>query len=108
MPKFRLPLLNSLRAFEAAARHQSFKKAASELHVTDGAVSRHIHKLELQLGRPLFERHHRQIVLTDAGEILLAAVTMGFSHIHRAFMQLRGSEYPDRLVISVDPDFAGL
>jgi LysR family glycine cleavage system transcriptional activator len=46
--------------------------------------------------------------LTDAGEILLAAVTMGFSHIHRAFQQLRGNEFPDRLVISVDPDFAAL
>jgi LysR family glycine cleavage system transcriptional activator len=46
--------------------------------------------------------------LTDAGETLLAAVNTGFSHIHRAFMLLRGSQYPDRLVISVDPDFAGL
>jgi LysR family glycine cleavage system transcriptional activator len=108
MPKFRLPSLNSLRDFEAAARLQSFKKAAGELHVTDGAVSRHIHKLERQLGRPLFERHYRQIALTDAGQILLGAVTTGFSHIERAFMHLRSSEFPDRLVISADPDFAGL
>ncbi len=108
MPKYRLPLLNSLPAFEAAARHQSIRKAARELNVTDGAVSKHIHKLELQFKRLLFERHHRQIVLTDAGAILFAAVTTGFPPIHRAVMQLRGNEYPDRLVISVDPDFAGL
>jgi LysR family glycine cleavage system transcriptional activator len=108
MPKFRLPPLNSLRAFEAAARYQSFKTAAGELHVARAAVSRHVHKLELYVGRKLFNRHHRQIFLTDAGETLLAAVSTGFSHIHRAFMLLRGNQYSDRLVISVDPDFAAL
>lgn len=107
MPKFRLPLLNSLRAFEAAARHQSMKKAGDELNVSAAAVSRQIRNIELQLGRPLFERYPRQVVLTDAGSTLLAAVTTGFAHIQRAFMQLR-SDFPDRLVISVDPDFAGL
>ena len=108
MPKFRLPPLNSLRAFEAAARYQSVKTAAGELHVGRASVSRHIQKLELYVGRKLFNRRHRQVVLTDAGEILLAAVSTGFSHIYRAFMLLRGNQYPDRLVISVDPDFAGL
>ncbi len=108
MTKFRLPPLNSLRAFEAAARHQSVKSAATELHVGRAAVSRHIQKLERYIGRQLFDRHHRQVILTDAGAILLAAVTTGFSHIHRAFMLLSGNQYPDRLVVSVDPDFAGL
>jgi LysR family glycine cleavage system transcriptional activator len=108
MPKFRLPMLNSLRAFEAAARHRSIKLACDELHVTSAAVSRHIHKLEQQVGHHLFERRHRQIVLTDAGETLLGAVTMGFSQIQRAFTQLSGKERPERLVISVDPDFAVL
>ena len=108
MPKFRLPPLNSLRAFEAAARYQSVKMAAGELHVGRAAVSRHIQKLELYVGRKLFNRHHRKVVLTDAGEVLLAAVATGFSHIHRAFMLLRGNQYADRLVISVDPDFAAL
>jgi LysR family glycine cleavage system transcriptional activator len=108
VPKFRLPLLNSLRAFEAAARYQSIKLACAELHVTHAAVSRHIRKLEQQLGRRLFERRHRQIILTDAGEILLGAVTTGFSHIQRAFTQLSSMQRPERLVISVDPDFAGL
>jgi LysR family glycine cleavage system transcriptional activator len=108
MSKFRLPALNSLRAFEAAARHQSIKKACDELHVTHAAVSRRIQKVEQQLGRDLFERHHQKIVLNDSGEILLSAVTVGFSHIQRAFSQLSGNHNSERLVISVDPDFAGL
>jgi LysR family transcriptional regulator, glycine cleavage system transcriptional activator len=108
MAKFHLPLLNSLRAFEAAARHQSIQKACDELHVTHSAVSRQIQKLELQVGRHLFERTHRKIALTDEGLLLFRAVTLGFSHIQRAFVQLSGSEISDRLVISVDSDFAGL
>jgi LysR family glycine cleavage system transcriptional activator len=108
MAKFQLPALRALIAFEAAARHQSITLAADELHVTHGAVSRHIQKLERQVGRRLFERHHRKIVLTAEGEILLPAVATGFTQIQRAFLQLSGSQKPDRLVISVDPDFAGL
>lgn len=108
MPKFRLPALNSLRAFEAAARHESIKKACEELHVTHAAVSRHIQKLEHQLKRDLFERHHRKIVMNGAGEILLSALTVSFSHIQRAIAQLSEDPDPQRLVISVDPDFAGL
>ncbi|HEV7610808.1 MAG TPA: LysR substrate-binding domain-containing protein [Steroidobacteraceae bacterium] len=108
MSKYRLPVLNSLRAFEAAARHQSIKIAGDELHVTHAAVSRHIHNLEVQLGRDLFERHHRKIVLTDDGQILLGAVTLAFLHIHRAIERLSGNQSSTRLVISVDPDFAAL
>ncbi len=108
MSKFRLPVLNWLRAFEAAARHQSIKRACEELHVTHTAVSRQIQNLELQLGRDLFERHHRKIVLNSAGAILLNAVTVGFSHIQRAIAQLSANQEPQPLVISVDPDFAGL
>lgn len=108
MPKFRIPALNSLRAFEAAARHQSIRKACDELHVTHAAVSRHIQKVEQQLGRDLFVRHHRQIALTEDGEIFLRAVTIAFTHIQRAIAQLRKNKHPEQLVISVDPDFAGL
>ena len=108
MSKFQLPALSTLIAFEAAARRQSIKQAADELHVTHAAVSRHIRKLELQIGRRLFERQHRKIVLAADGEIFLRAVTTGFTHIERAFVQLSGSRKPDSLVISVDPDFAGL
>lgn len=108
MSKYRLPVLNWLRGFEAAARRRSILKACEELHVTHAAVSRHIQKLEEQLGQALFERHHNKIVLTEAGEILFGAVTMGFSYIQRAVTQLTGHQKADRLIISVDPDFAGL
>jgi LysR family transcriptional regulator, glycine cleavage system transcriptional activator len=108
MSKYRLPVLNSLRAFEAAARYQSVQKAGRELHVNHASVSRHIHNLELRLGRVLFARHHKKIVLTDDGETLLGAVSMGFSIIERAIVQLSTNKNPQRLVISVDPDFAGL
>jgi LysR family transcriptional regulator, glycine cleavage system transcriptional activator len=108
MPKYRLPLLNSLRAFEAAARHQSIKHAGAELHVSSAAVTRHIQKLEAQLGRKLFLRRHKQVILTEAGEIYLKAVTAAFIPLQRGFVQLRSRSSLDRLVISVDPDFAVL
>ena len=108
MWKYHLPVLNSLRAFEAAARHQSITKACRELHVSHASVSRHIQNLEDQLERDLFVRHSRKIVLTDDGEALLRAVSMGFSVIQRAIAQLSSRRHPERLVISVDPDFAGL
>jgi LysR family glycine cleavage system transcriptional activator len=108
MSKFQLPALNTLIAFEAAGRRQSVKYAADELNVTHAAVSRRIHKLELQVGRSLFEHQHRKTVLTADGEMFLRAVTTSFTQIERAFVELIGSRKPDRLVISADPDFAGL
>lgn len=63
----RLPNLNAVRAFDAAARHQSFSRAAEELGVTHASVSRHIKNLEADLGMPLFERRHRQVALTPGG-----------------------------------------
>jgi LysR family glycine cleavage system transcriptional activator len=109
MSKDQLSVLSgALRAFEAAGRHQSIKTASNELHVTPASVSRHIKKLERDLGHRLFERHHRRIALTADGEMLLGAVTAVLSHIQRTVMHLRGSQRPNRLVISVDPDFAGL
>ena len=108
MSKYQLPALNSLRFFEAVARHQSIKKAGAELHVTHTAVSRHIQGLERQLGRALFVRNHRKIALNDEGRILLCAVATSFSHIQRAIAQLSKNGRPEALVISVDPDFAAL
>jgi len=103
-----LVLSGALRAFEAAARHQSIKAASNELHVTHASVSRHIRALERQLGCRLFERHYRSIVSTTDGEMLLGAVTTALSLVQRAVVRLSGSQRPNRLVISVDPDFAGL
>jgi hypothetical protein len=76
-----LPPLNALRAFEAAARHLSFKLAAHELHVTAGAVSQHVKTLEDRLGVALFERRHRQLILTDAGQAYLPALREAFRRI---------------------------
>lgn len=70
----RLPPLNALKAFEAAGRHVSFTLAADELRVTHGAVSRHIQTLEAWLGVPLFERHNRRVVLTEAGRSYLPEI----------------------------------
>ena len=69
-----LPSLNGLRAFEAAARHMSFSKAAEELHVTQTAISHQIRKLEEQLGIRLFVRQVRAVSLTREGQDYLPAV----------------------------------
>jgi LysR family glycine cleavage system transcriptional activator len=77
----RLPSLNALRAFEAAARHQSFVRAAAELHVTEGAISRHVKLLEEELGLPLFIRRPRQVELTEHGRKLLPTLSRAFKTI---------------------------
>src|SRR2546427_12898918 len=69
----RLPSLDLLQGFEAAARHLSFTKAGEELFLTQSAVSRQIKELEDQLGVPLFHRRHRALALTDAGQQFYAA-----------------------------------
>ena len=89
----RLPPLNSLRAFEAAARLGSFTLAAEELCVTHGAVSRHVQQLEAWLGHALFERYNRRIALTEAGRLYLAEVSAAFDRLalatHRQLEQGR-------------------
>ena len=77
----RLPPLNAVKAFEAAARHASFTRAADELHVTHGAVSRQVQMLEAWLGAPLFERHNRRVVLTEAGAAFAAEVGAALDRI---------------------------
>ena len=77
----RLPPLNALRAFEAAARLGSFTQAAEELRVTHGAVSRQVQILEAWLDRPLFERHNRRVVLTEAGTAYLAEIGAALDRI---------------------------
>ncbi len=77
----RLPPLNALKAFEAAGRHGSFTRAAEELRVTHGAVSRHVQTLEAWLGLPLFERHNRRVVLTEAGRTYLPEIGAALDRI---------------------------
>ena len=84
-----LPPLNSLRAFEAAARHLSFTFAARELHVTPGAVGQQVKALEARLGVRLFERLHKQLILTPAGQEYLVAVRKGFCLIGGATERLK-------------------
>jgi DNA-binding transcriptional LysR family regulator len=80
----RLPPLNGLRSFEAAARHLSFTRAADELGVTAGAVSQQVKSLEGALGVTLFRRLPRSLVLTGDGEAYLPAITLAFETISRA------------------------
>ena len=84
-----LPPLNALRAFEAAARHLSFKLAAHELHVTPAAVGQQVKALEARLGVRLFERLHKQLVLTEAGRAYLPEVSGGFGRIASATARLK-------------------
>lgn len=84
----RLPALAALRAFEAAARHLSFRHAAEELAVTPTAISHQIRLLEETLGLPLFVRHVRRVTLTDDGERLYPTLRDGFDAFARAIMDL--------------------
>jgi LysR family glycine cleavage system transcriptional activator len=84
-----LPPLNALRAFEAAARHLSFKLAAQELHVTPGAIGQQVKALENRLGVQLFERLHKQLVLTEAAQAFLPEVGAGFRRLASATARLR-------------------
>jgi len=84
-----LPPLNALRAFEAAARHLSFKLAAHELHVTPAAVGQLVKALEARLGVRLFERLHEQLILTTAGQAYLPGISDSFRRIADATAQLK-------------------
>jgi LysR family transcriptional regulator, glycine cleavage system transcriptional activator len=86
---YTLPPLNALRAFEAAARHLSFKLAAHELHVTPAAVGQQVKALEARLGVRLFERLHKQLILTAAGQAYLPGISDGFRRIADATSQLK-------------------
>jgi LysR family transcriptional regulator, glycine cleavage system transcriptional activator len=83
----RLPPLNALKAFESAARLGSFSHAADELHVTHGAISRHIQLLEQWLGTPMFRRLNRRVVLTEPGRVYLAEIGAAFDRIALATAQ---------------------
>jgi LysR family glycine cleavage system transcriptional activator len=101
----KLPPLNAVRAFEAAARHVSFTKAAAELNVTHGAVSRQVALLESWLGIPLFRRTPSQLVLLDAGRGYLAEVTAVLDRLSLASMHLLDQAAPTALTISAPPTF---
>ncbi len=101
-----MPPLNALRAFEAAARHLSFRKAAEELHVTPAAVSHQIKLIEESLGVVLFRRMTRAIALSSAGQSFLPKLSEGFNLITAAVEQLRAHESGGTLTVNVPPSFA--
>lgn len=102
----RLPPLNAVRAFAAAARHLSFTRAALELHVTHSAISRQIKALEAHLGVDLFERKTRQVLLTAAGQQLQAQVEPALVQIGAAAESLRTRTPSLAVRVNVRPTFA--
>ncbi|MGO4578442.1 LysR substrate-binding domain-containing protein [Cupriavidus sp. 2TAF22] len=98
--------LGWIRFFEAAARHQSFMRAADELHLTHGAVSRQIRQLEDALGVALFERRNRAVFLTEAGHALHAAATQSLELLAGAVDRIRAQSRQKTLVLSCEPTIA--
>ncbi len=106
MARRRLPPLNSLRAFEAAARHLSFTKAADELFVTQAAVSHQVKSLEEWLALKLFQRKNRAVFLTDQGQRFLREVSDALDLLDDATQRLLASGDSGVLTVSSLPSFA--
>jgi LysR family glycine cleavage system transcriptional activator len=102
----RLPSLNALKAFEAAARHESFTKAANELSVTQGAVSHQVKALEIDLGIRLFDRDRQKLSVTRAGRAYLDVVRDAFDRIALGTEQIQHQSKAGALTVSTSPDFA--
>jgi LysR family glycine cleavage system transcriptional activator len=104
MPR-QLPPLNALRAFEAAARHLSFVRAAEELHVTPAAISQQIKLLEEHLGTTLFLRG-KKLALSAAAGTVLPLLSEALDQMERAMLRLRANDSSNTLVISTPPAFS--
>lgn len=102
----RLPPLAGLRAFEAAARHLSFKRAAQELHVTPTAISHQVRQLEEAIGVSLFERRTRHVLLTAEGQILLPVLREGFDSFARVIDGISRKQRRTSVTLSATPAFA--
>lgn len=102
----RLPFLNGVRAFEAAARTGSFVKAADELHVTPAAVSRLVHLLEQRIGAALFERKANRLAVTAAGRAYQAGLTPLFDALANLTAQVAAMAGARVLTVGVGPTFA--
>ncbi len=101
----RLPPLTALRAFDAAARHMSFSKAAAELNVTPAALSFQIKSLEEHLEAPLFRRLNRAVELTDAGRALAPGAADGFTALSAAWRAARRTVDQSTLTVTAGPAF---
>jgi LysR family glycine cleavage system transcriptional activator len=102
---YRLPPLNALRVFEAAARHLSFKDAANELNITQAAVSHQVKSLEEYLGVELFRRSGRGVQLTEAARACLPRLREGFDALAAAVEMIRERGAETDLVITAPPVF---
>src|ERR1700745_2986159 len=102
----RLPPLNALEAFEGAARHESFTRAAEELCVTQGAVSHQVKALEIDLALKLFHRERQRLVITEAGRDYLAVVRDALDRIAIGTERLFQRQNAGVLTVSTSPDFA--
>jgi LysR family glycine cleavage system transcriptional activator len=105
MPR-RLPPLNALKAFEAAARYESFTRAAEELCVTQGAVSHQVKALEAELGLKLFNRERQRLIITEAGRNYLEVVRDAFDRIAAGTERLLQRQSAGALTVSTSPNFA--
>nr|WP_136249598.1 transcriptional regulator GcvA [Ningiella ruwaisensis] len=105
MPK-RLPPLNALKAFESAARHLSFTKAADELFVTQAAVSHQIKSLESFLSTKLFHRKNRSLLLTEEGQAYFQDLRDIFSQVHEATERLLAMGSKGAITVATPPSFA--
>jgi len=103
---YSLPPLNSLRAFEAAARHLSFKKAAQELNVTPGAISQQVKRLEASLSTQLFLRMPTSLQLTQAGQEYLPIIRRAFERISEATERLQVTRGIEIVTVSTMSGFA--
>ena len=104
--KRRLPALNALKAFEAAARQESFTKAAQELHVTQGAISHQVKALETELGVLLFQRQAGKLSVTEAGRSYLGIVRDAFDRLAAGTEMLLNRQNSGVLRVSTSPNFA--
>ena len=102
----RLPPLNNLKAFDAAARHESFTRAAAELCVTQGAVSQQVKALEAALGIKLFNRERQRLIITEAGRYYLTIVRDALDRIALGTERLLQRQNAGVLTVSTSPDFA--
>jgi LysR family glycine cleavage system transcriptional activator len=100
-----LPPLTALRAFEAAARHMSFSRAADELNVTPAALSFQIKSLEDHLGTPVFRRLNRAVELTEEGKLLVPGVADGFAALQTAWRKVKRRLNDATLTVTAGPAF---
>ncbi len=99
--KHRLPSLSAAKAFEAAARHLSFRAAAEELSVTHSAISHQVKSLEAQLAVPLFRRGPQSVSLTEAGKVLYPILREAFDNIADGADLVRSVESPREVTVQV-------